>query len=285
VTGVEAAGPLAVHGVFDALRKTGAVGTVRDAMTPTTDAVAFAVTNLGDTAVLLVALTLFFWYASEREDGALAVALALGALALVTFLKHLFGLPRPPAALQAYPADGLGFPSGHALGSTVAWGAMAYLGDRWDRRRGLAVAAPLVVAIGFSRVVLGVHYLGSVLAGFAIGLVFLVVMLRVAHEEPVRAFAVAAALAVLAAASGAVADGATALGGVAGGAVVVWHLDLEGSVHPAVAVAGLVVFGGIFVGTLSLEPPWPALLLANGVVVGGLFAVPVIEREARSRAG
>jgi hypothetical protein len=63
----------------------------------------------------------------------------------------------------------------------------------------------------------------------------------------------------------------------------VWHLDLEGSVHPAVAVAGLVVFGGIFVGTLSLEPPWPALLVANGVVVAGLFAVPAIERTARER--
>jgi len=287
---------LAAVGSLDALRQFGAVRAVRAVMTPTADAVAFAVTNLGDTWFLMVALTLFYWYGSEqggsdapagsrargargRADGALAVALALGGLALVVALKHLFGLPRPPAALRAYPADGLGFPSGHALGSTVAWGAMAALGARWDRRRALAVAAPVVLAVGLSRVVLGVHYLGSVLAGFAVGAAFLAAGLRYVRGTPLLAFAAAGALAVLAAATGAVADGATALGGAVGGAVVVRTLDLEGPVHPAVAVASLAVFGGLFVAALALEPPWPVLLAANAVVVGGLLAVPAAGRR------
>lgn len=275
---VVGADPLAATGL-DALRQLGAVRAIRAVMTPTTDGVAFAVTNLGDTWFLMVALTLFYWYGSDREDGTLAVALALGGLALVTFLKHLFGLPRPPASLQAYPADGLGFPSGHALGSTVAWGAMAYLGSRWDRRRALAVAAPVALAVGLSRVVLGVHYLGSVLAGFAAGVAFLAAGLRYARGKPLLAFAAAGALAVLAAATGAVADGATALGGAVGGAVAVRTLDLEGPVHPAVAVASLAVFGGLFVAALALEPPWPLLLAANAVVVGGLLSVPAAGRR------
>jgi membrane-associated phospholipid phosphatase len=277
-------GPLAASSL-DALRQFGAVETVRAVLSPTADAVAFAVTNLGDSWFLLVALTLFYWYASEREDGALAVALALAALALVTFLKHAFAMPRPPAALQAYPEDGYGFPSGHALGSTVAWGAMAWLGDRWERRHGLAVAVPVVVAVGFSRVVLGVHYLGSVLAGFAIGVVFLAGILRFARDSLVWPFATAAGLAILAAATGAVADGATVLGGVVGGGLAWWRLDLEGTVHPVAAVGGLVVFGGVFVAALAAEPPWPVLVVADAVVVGGLFAVPAMERTARAHLG
>lgn len=273
---------LLAGGPLDSLRQFGAVRAIREVMTPTADAVVFAVTNLGDTWFLLVALTLFYWYGSDRDDGALAVGLALGALALVTFLKHLFGLPRPPAHLQAYPAEDMGFPSGHALGSTIAWGAMAYLGTRWDRRRGLAVAAPVVLAIGFSRVVLGVHYLGSVLAGFAAGLVFLATVLHYARGAPLRALAVAGGVAVLAMLVGGVADGASALGGAAGGALVVTKVDVEGSLHPVGAVAGLVVFGGIFVGALAVEPPWPGLLVVNAAVVAGLLAMPAIERSARA---
>lgn len=285
---------------LDAARQVGAVEFFRGVMTPTADTLAFAVTNLGDSWFLLVALTLFYWYGSDhrgsdapssprargargRDDGALAVGLALGALALVTMLKHLFALGRPPAALQAYPEDGLGFPSGHAMGSTVAYGAMGYLGARWDRRRGLAVAAVVAAAVGLSRTVLGVHYLGSVLAGFAIGAAFLWAMLRWTREDPTWAFAVVAVLAVGAMAAGALADGASALGGAVGGAAVVRTVDLEGSVHPGTAVAGLVVFGGVFVAALSAEPPWPGLLAANAVVVGGLLAVPAIERVARER--
>lgn len=284
-----AAGPLApaadplVAGTIDALRQTGAVETIRASMTPTLDAVGYAVTNLGDTWFLLVALTLFYWYGTDRDDGVLAVAIALGGLGLVTFLKHLFGLPRPPAELQAYAADSYGFPSGHALGSAVAWGAMAWLGDRWNRRHALAVAAPTVLAVGLSRVVLGVHYLGSVLAGFAIGLAFLAAMLRFTRDDPLWAFAVAAALAIGAAAAGALADGATAVGGALGGAAALYYVDVEGPVHPAAAVAALVGFGGLFAGALALEPPWPALLVVNAVVVAGLLSTPAMGRAVAAR--
>lgn len=268
---------------LDALRRLGAVEAVREATTPTLDAVVFAVTNLGDTWFLLVALTLFYWYASDRDDGALAVGLALGGLALVTFLKHLFGLPRPPADLQAYAVDGYGFPSGHAVGSTVSWGAMAWLGDRWDRRRGVAVAAPVVLAVGLSRVVLGVHYLGSVLAGFAAGLAFLVGVLWLARTAPLRAFGVTAVLAALAMAAGATGDGATALGGAVGGGAAVVAVDREGAVHPAGAVGGLAGFGGLFVAAAAVAPSWPALAAVNAVVVAGLLSLPAIQREAVGR--
>lgn len=274
---------IAVHEVIDGLRRVGAVRSIREVMTPTADAVVYAVTNLGDSWFLLVALTLFYWYGSDRDDGALAVALALGALALVTFLKHLFGLPRPPEHLQAYHAEGLGFPSGHALGSTVAWGAMAYLGNRWERRRALAVAAPVVLAIGLSRVVLGVHYLGSVLAGFAVGLAFLAAVLHYARDRPVWVFGAVGVIAVLGMAVGGVADGASAVGGAVGGALVVQFVDRERDLHPVAALVGIVVFGGLFVAAVALDPLWPGLLVANGVVVAGLLAMPAIERAARAR--
>src|SRR5439155_17690729 len=70
------------------------------------------------------------------------------------------------------------FPSGHAAGSAVGYGMLAYcLALRWRtwRRRLplVGVLVLLVLLIGFSRLYLGVHYLSDVLAGYALGLAWL----------------------------------------------------------------------------------------------------------------
>ena len=286
-------GPLLAAGGLDAARQLGLVEAVRAALPAAADPAVYAVTQLGDTWFLLVALALFVWYGEDRRRGVMAVGLALAALALVVALKATFALGRPPAHLRAYPVDGYGFPSGHALGATVAWGAMAWLGGRWTRRRRLAVAVPVVAAIGLSRVLLGVHYLGSVLAGVALGAALLAGTLRFARGDPLRVFAVAAAAAVFATVAGltgdgplaanAAADGVTGLGGAVGGALAWSHLDVEGAVHPAAAVGGLAAFGGLFAAADALGPPLAVLFVVDALVVAGLLAVPAIERTVRER--
>lgn len=141
-------------------------------------------------------------------------ALAIGAYALTASLKHVFALPRPPGATTAVlPAwlpessepvyesmvtgDGFGFPSGHALKSTVVYGGAAFVFTKLDDRRYL-VSAAIVAVIALSRIVLGVHYLVDVLAGILVGFVFLVGMNQVTKTDPRRAFAVSALLGCLA---------------------------------------------------------------------------------------
>lgn len=279
--------PSGLLAALDAARKLGVAEAAREALPPAADPVVLAVTRLGDTWLLLVALSLFVWFGpdsrGDRRRGALAVALALGALGLATGLKASFGLARPPETLHASPVDGLGFPSGHALGATVVWGSVAVLADRWTRRRRLAAAAVVVAAVALSRVLLGVHYLGDVVAGVAVGAAFLWGGLRLADGDPARAFALSGAVAVGTIAAGDLGAGAAVLGAVLGGGLVWGGLDLEGPVGPAAALAGLVVFGGIFLAVEVVEPALPVVVAADAVVVGGVLAVPAMQRRTGAR--
>ena len=66
------------------------------------------------------------------------------------------------------------FPSGHAVASTVFYGALCVLvlqrvrSPAW-RVAALAGAVAMVLLVAFSRVYLGAHYLSDVLAGIAVG--------------------------------------------------------------------------------------------------------------------
>jgi undecaprenyl-diphosphatase len=60
------------------------------------------------------------------------------------------------------------------MGSITAYGLLAYLAlrvlhRRWLRVGLVALLASLILAIGFSRVYLGAHYLSDVIGGFALG--------------------------------------------------------------------------------------------------------------------
>jgi membrane-associated phospholipid phosphatase len=76
--------------------------------------------------------------------------------------------PRPSMTVpQADPLIGAGgwsFPSGHATTAFAGAVALTYL---W--RRGAPLFLLLAAAIAFSRVYVGVHYPGDVLAGAALG--------------------------------------------------------------------------------------------------------------------
>ncbi|MDY6998725.1 MAG: phosphatase PAP2 family protein [Actinomycetota bacterium] len=93
--------------------------------------------------------------------------------------KALADRPRPDTALVT--AYGLSFPSGHALGVTVAVLALYVvarpaLGQR-RRAAALAVGLIVIVAIGVGRVVLNVHHPSDVIAGWALGYAYVVACL------------------------------------------------------------------------------------------------------------
>jgi len=105
---------------------------------------------------------------------------AFGGAGLLTIvLKNLIRRPRPAAAAEFLYGTTFSFPSGHSLGSLVGYGMLAYvIGSTWvETRRGrlrLAIGvAVLVIAIGMSRLYLGVHYFSDVIAGYAVGVLWL----------------------------------------------------------------------------------------------------------------
>jgi membrane protein DedA with SNARE-associated domain/membrane-associated phospholipid phosphatase len=102
-----------------------------------------------------------------------------GAGLLTIILKNLIRRPRPPAAADFLNGTTFSFPSGHALGSLVGYGMLAYvigasLNETQEGRLRLVIAtAVLVIAIGISRLYLGVHYFSDVVAGYAVGILWL----------------------------------------------------------------------------------------------------------------
>jgi len=107
------------------------------------------------------------------------VAAFAGAGMLTIVLKNLIQRPRPAAAAEFLYGTTFSFPSGHALGSLVGYGMLAYvIGATWvEGRRGrleiVIATAVLIIAIGLSRLYLGVHYFSDVVAGYAVGVLWL----------------------------------------------------------------------------------------------------------------
>lgn len=145
--------------------------------TDTLTAAMRAITLLGEWYVVLPAAALIVFHLSRRRlaRDASALALAVGGTATaVVVLKELIARPRPPASLQLVHELGYSFPSWHAAIAAAFWGWLAIAALRHiNRGAGCALAvsgcALLVLAIGFSRLYLGAHYLSDVIGGFLLG--------------------------------------------------------------------------------------------------------------------
>lgn len=272
------------------------------------------VTQLGDVWFLLLLVTVTYWVgpqlprigeAIDRRRAAVVLGTVLAGLVVVTVAKALFGLPRPPGASEApqtelVPAglwplyewlstgSGYGFPSGHAIGSTVAFGGLAWALRTGRPRIRAAVAAGLITVVSISRFVLGLHYLVDVLAGIGLGLVVLAIAIAV--QEPERVFALGAVVGAVGLAIVGPLTDLVLLIGVAAGAALGWYAFVDGLVRsPTRRAAAVTVVSGVVVAG-------PLLLLAEVVslspeaagpiaVIGGLavVAMPLVGERVEKR--
>jgi len=163
--------------------------------TPTGVAIAKGVSFLGSPAFIAAwGLMLIGLLAVRRQPlliGGWVAAVAGGGL-LDVALKAVFHRTRPTWDVPLLTARGWSFPSGHAMGSLVAYGMLAYLLVRDPKGRPprmaiVAGAVTLVLLIGLSRMYLGVHYFSDVVGGYAAGMVWLaacITGLEVARRMP-----------------------------------------------------------------------------------------------------
>ncbi len=147
----------------------------------------FAVlTHLGDPvtlALLCGAVALVLVYLRQRLLAAGWVLAIAGNALLNPALKRIFERARPVHDHGLASADGWSFPSGHASGSVVAYGMLAYvlvrmLPPAWPpvaRTAAVLLASAAALTTGASRVFLQVHYPSDVLSGFASGTAWLAV--------------------------------------------------------------------------------------------------------------
>lgn len=117
------------------------------------------------------------------REGLFAGLAVVGSMLLNVAAKHVFGRARPALWVSIAPETTYSFPSGHAMGSiTLAWVVVLLW---WHLHRApwrawrwpvTALAAAFVLAVGLSRIYLGVHYPSDILAGWAAATVWTVGM-------------------------------------------------------------------------------------------------------------
>lgn len=157
---------------------------LQDLRTPQADRLLLRLSDLGGLQVLIpLTATVGLYLLARHQLLALGHWLLAVTAGLVFFnaFKVLFQVPRPAEQLLTFS-----FPSGHATMSVVVYGFLAVLVARdtvpqW-RWVPYGVATVLAVGIGFSRLYLGVHWLADVLAGWSLGL-FWVVLIGVAYRS------------------------------------------------------------------------------------------------------
>jgi undecaprenyl-diphosphatase len=142
-----------------------------------------AITVLGSQAVVigLSACCAILMFLKRRRDRALMVVAAMaGAEMLLSILKNHFHRQRPEPFFSARLPPSYSFPSGHALLSFCCYGLLAVLGGAYLRGRIRWLiricAAALILAIGVSRIYLGVHYPTDVLAGYLVAIAWMAVV-------------------------------------------------------------------------------------------------------------
>ncbi len=144
---------------------------------PQVAAAANLLTHLGDPVGVTVATgvgALLLAWSGRRRTALFLVVSRVGALVLSQGTKAAVERVRPRFEDPVASAFGASFPSGHALGSTAFYAALALallpLVARPVRRALLAAALVVPLLVSATRVLIGVHYLSDVAAGFVLGL-------------------------------------------------------------------------------------------------------------------
>jgi undecaprenyl-diphosphatase len=130
-------------------------------------------------AIMAALLGLWLWRRGWHLGLAAAplVSVVLASLASTT-AKAIFGRPRPPVNVHAEHVSLKAFPSGHATDAAAFFlSAALVLAITVAHRRSTQVVLVvtgigLAALVGLSRLVLGVHWLSDVVAGWALGSAF-----------------------------------------------------------------------------------------------------------------
>ena len=155
------------------------------------DEIMITLTMLGDGVVMTVLAVAMIgwlvWRKAYRAGLAATIAIVAGKI-FVPVLKYGIQRQRP---IELYGgAEQFSFPSGHATMAALIFGILAVLVShsmgRWGRSLVYSICGLLVIAIGYSRVYLGVHWLSDVVAGLLFGTVMTAAFAVVVEAIPPR---------------------------------------------------------------------------------------------------
>lgn len=128
------------------------------------------ITELGGTLIYLGIFFTIFW-GIDKSLGRKFFFLFIVNNFLNFYAKAIIAKERPPESNWILiGASHLSTPSGHAMSSSVIWG---YLAIKFEKIIMWILSLFLILCIGLSRIYLGIHWFGDVLAGWLFGIIIL----------------------------------------------------------------------------------------------------------------
>ena len=151
------------------------------------------ITHLGDIPVIpviAIAGAWVLWHQRHRLVLVCWLSAFLGGVLVNRLLKLLIHRSRPVRVLHE---STFSFPSGHTMAATIGYGMLAYVMATYWRPRGVKrrvlyiIAAILAIAVGVSRIYLGMHFPTDVIGAIAAGTAWVAICVtgtRIARETP-----------------------------------------------------------------------------------------------------
>ncbi len=130
------------------------------------------------------AIVVFMLWRRWLTEVVFTIFTALGGLT-ADLVKNIINRPRPPADLAVRVLDTYSFPSGHVTSYVVLYGFVFYLAFTLLPRRSivrriiLMVCGALIALVGPSRVYMGQHWASDVMAGYALGFIYLLAVIEI----------------------------------------------------------------------------------------------------------
>ena len=141
----------------------------------------------GEELVMILLLGFFYWWYDKKAGKSIGLSVLIG-IVWNPMIKNIFLRRRPyfdhagirilrvvepKADPMDIAAQGFSFPSGHSTDAVAMYGSLGrYFKKKWL----IAAALALPLLVGFSRVVVGAHYPTDVLAGWALGLLVMLLV-------------------------------------------------------------------------------------------------------------
>lgn len=152
-------------------------------MTEILNKVFLSITMLGEAEfviILALIISLLLWHWRKKLQTMTMWVVIIGSEAVTYTIKVLVNRPRPENALVL--EQSASFPSGHATIAVAFYGFLTYLLLREIKKYrtlALAVGIIIILALGYSRLYLRVHYLSDVLVGYLVGAVWLTIGVKI----------------------------------------------------------------------------------------------------------